>query len=62
MLSLREVYGFLITKELIFGFKILDLKHNFSASLKYFINSLVNVTKVQYQVGNSIYLFIYLFI
>ena len=26
-------YGFLITKELIFGFQILDLKDNFSASL-----------------------------
>ena len=26
-------YGFLITKELIFGFQILDLKHHFSASL-----------------------------
>ena len=27
-------YGFLITKELIFGFQILDLKYNFSAILK----------------------------
>ena len=27
-------YGFLITKELIFGFEILDLKDHFSASLK----------------------------
>ena len=27
-------YGFLITKELIFGFQILDLKYHFSASLK----------------------------
>ena len=27
-------YGFLITKELIFGFHILDLKDHFSASLK----------------------------
>ena len=26
-------YGFLITKELIFGFQILDLKNHFSASL-----------------------------
>ena len=26
-------YGFLITKELIFGFQILDLKDHFSASL-----------------------------
>ena len=27
-------YGFLITKEMIFGFQILDLKDHFSASLK----------------------------
>ena len=27
-------YGFLITKELIFGFQILDLKDHFSASLR----------------------------
>ena len=27
------IYGFLITKELIFGFQILDLKDHFSASL-----------------------------
>ena len=30
----QRSYGFLITKELIFGFQILDLKDNFSASLK----------------------------
>ena len=30
-------YGFLITKELIFGFQILDLKDHFSASLKDYI-------------------------
>ena len=29
----QRSYGFLITKELIFGFQILDLKDNFSASL-----------------------------
>ena len=29
-------YGFLITKELIFGFQILDLQDHFSASLKEF--------------------------
>ena len=29
-------YGFLITKELIFGFQILDLKDHFSASLREF--------------------------
>ena len=28
-------YGFLITKELIFGFQILDLKDHFSVSLSY---------------------------
>ena len=30
----QRSYGFLITKELIFGFQILDLKDHFSASLK----------------------------
>ena len=30
----QRSYGFLITKELIFGFQILDLKDDFSASLK----------------------------
>ena len=29
----RRSYGFLITKELIFGFQILDLKDHFSGSL-----------------------------
>ena len=32
----QRSYGFLITKELIFGFQILDLKDHFSASLKAF--------------------------
>ena len=31
-------YGFLITKELIFGFQILDLKDHFSASLNFLSN------------------------
>ena len=31
----QRSYGFLITKELIFGFQILDLKDHFSASLSY---------------------------
>ena len=31
-------YGFVITKELIFGFQILDLKDHFSASLNSFSN------------------------
>ena len=30
----QRSYGFFITKELIFGFQILDLKDHFSASLK----------------------------
>ena len=30
----QRSYGFLITKELIFGFQILDLKDHFSASFK----------------------------
>ena len=32
-------YGFLITKELIFGIQILDFKDHFSASLKYIMCS-----------------------
>ena len=32
----QRSYGFLITKELIFGFQILDLKDHFSAPLKQF--------------------------
>ena len=31
----QRSYGFLITKKLIFGFQILDLKVHFSASLNY---------------------------
>ena len=34
-------YGFLITKELIFGFQILDLKDHFSASLRQMSYTLV---------------------
>ena len=33
----QRSYGFLITKELIFGFQILDLKDHFSAFLKLFV-------------------------
>ena len=33
VLKSQRSYGFLITKELIFGFPILDLKDHFSASL-----------------------------
>ena len=35
----KRSYGFLITKELIFGFQILDLKDHFSTSLKVLIDS-----------------------
>ena len=39
----QRSYGFLITKELIFGFQILDLKVHFSASLiKHFPEFFVN--------------------
>ena len=46
-------YGFLITKELIFGFQILDLKDHFSASLR-LIKSLDNrfcVKFMQLEIG-----------
>ena len=33
----QRSYGFLITKELIFGFLILDLKDHFSASLNFIL-------------------------
>ena len=33
----QRSYGFLITKELIFGFQILDIQDHFSASLKIII-------------------------
>ena len=33
----QRSYGFLITKELIFGFQILDLKDHFSVSLRSYI-------------------------
>ena len=40
----QRSYGFLITKELIFGFQILDLKDHFSASLKLLVLQLFNVS------------------
>ena len=40
-------YGFLITKELIFGFQILDLKGHFSASLKKIKNQLRKIKLLQ---------------
>ena len=33
----QKRYGFLITKKLIFGFQILDLKDHFSASLRFYV-------------------------
>ena len=35
----QRSYSFLITKELIFGFQILDLKDHFSASLQNFLHT-----------------------
>ena len=42
----RRNYGFLITKELIFGFQILDLKDHFSASLNLIVGSTEAASKV----------------
>ena len=41
----QRSYGFLITKELIFGFQILDLKDHFSASLINFLFNNAPLTK-----------------
>ena len=38
----QRSYGFLITKELIYGFQILDLKDHFSASLNIGLMKLVS--------------------
>ena len=38
----QRSYGFLITKELIYGFQILDLKDHFSASLKCIWNEILD--------------------
>ena len=51
----QRSYGFLVTKELIFGFQILDLKDHFSASLSC---QLLLVVKVQL-LYNVIYQFDY---
>ena len=37
----QRSYGFLITKELIFGFQILDLKVHFSASLNFVVDDVM---------------------
>ena len=44
----QRSYGFLITKELIFGFQILDLKDHFSASL-ILINIFPRITAFQHK-------------
>ena len=41
----QRSYGFLITKELIFGFQILDLKDHFSASLNSGLHIVVRVAE-----------------
>ena len=45
----QRSYGFLITKELIFGFQILDLKDHFSASLSNNDRVAVQVLGVHFQ-------------
>ena len=42
----QRSYGFLITKELIFGFQILDLKDYFSASLTDLLQFLLNLNQM----------------
>ena len=44
----KRSYGFLITKELVFGFRILDLKVNFSASLQNKATLDVRVSLIKY--------------
>ena len=43
----QRSYGFLITKELIFGFQILDLKDHFSASLTTVKNLRIKATSFE---------------
>ena len=48
----QRSYGFLITKELIFGFQILDLKDHFSASLMAAVlpvSGICNVSGLEYR-------------
>ena len=47
----QRSYGFLITKELIFGFQILDVKDHFSASLNQLRMWLVEVVNVNKQLS-----------
>ena len=58
----QRSYGFLITKELIFGFQILDLKYQFSASLiSQLSNKSTQSTHVENRrIPNWIYLMSYL--
>ena len=62
MLSLREVTAF-FTKELIFGFQILDLKDHFSASLMFlFFNYLTtdpeDEPRMQKSIPDNIFLIV----
>ena len=43
-------YGFLITKELIFGFQILDLKDHFLASLNLTPHSLYSLSQLPWDI------------
>ena len=51
----QRSYGFLITKELIFGFQILDLKDHFSASLSAFIGLCRSFITIRLQLHGAIY-------
>ena len=44
----RRSYGFLITKELIFGFQVLDLKDHFSASLSVHMRRAISHSHMTY--------------
>ena len=49
----QRSYGFLITKELIFGFQILDLKGHFSASLQFSFAVYFTLWQTEYLIGSS---------
>ena len=57
----QRSYGFLIAKELIFGFQILDLKDHFSASLNEDAMSMLKLSlllfsvNVSYQTSNNLH-------
>ena len=49
----QRSYGFLITKELIFGFQILDLKDHFSASLMVYARLKLTFPEIESTLGPS---------